>query len=189
MDFKQCSSCEKVLPGEQFALRKSSTGTWWIQGGRCRPCVNKRKIERLGDNYLLGTKRCRSCKIEKPKVEFAHKITQSGGVDNYCNPCRAERRREVEYGITPEQYDGMLAEQDNRCYLCKQSETAIHPRTGKIKRLSVDHCHSSGNVRRLLCSACNIGLGSFKDDPALLRAAALYLEENGLAPLGEEGEK
>jgi hypothetical protein len=43
-------------------------------------------------------------------------------------------------------------------------------------RLSVDHCHSTGRIRGLLCGVCNTGFGMFKNSPELLRKAALYAE-------------
>lgn len=73
-------------------------------------------------------------------------------------------------------YDAMLKKQDGACAICKQPERTLIKRTGKIKGLSVDHCHGSGKVRGLLCTACNYGVGAFKDDPALLRRAIVYLE-------------
>jgi hypothetical protein len=41
----------------------------------------------------------------------------------------------------------------------------------------LDHCHKTGKLRGLLCSGCNLGVGIFKDDPALLYAAISYLEK------------
>lgn len=70
--------------------------------------------------------------------------------------------------------------QGGGCAICARPETATHQKTGLPRELAVDHCHSSGLVRGLLCSDCNIGLGKFRDDPALLRAAIAYLEKHTL---------
>ncbi len=91
------------------------------------------------------------------------------------------RQRSMElvslYGITTADYNNMRWDQEGVCAICKQPETAIDTRwTGRVKRLSVDHCHSTGRVRGLLCSACNQGLGLLKT-PARLRAAEIYLEK------------
>ena len=58
----------------------------------------------------------------------------------------------------------MLAEQGGVCAICKVAPAA-----------HVDHDHATGAVRALLCFNCNGGLGQFKDDPDLLRAAADYV--------------
>lgn len=79
------------------------------------------------------------------------------------------------YSITASEYSIMLEQQGNVCAICKKPETAI--RNGKLQLLAVDHCHSSGKIRALLCHKCNQGLGAFHDDPLLLRAAAEYIEE------------
>jgi len=70
--------------------------------------------------------------------------------------------------LAPGEYARMLAAQKGVCKFCK--------RTCR-RRLSVDHCHDSNRVRWLLCSKCNSGLGSFNDDPELLREAADCLDE------------
>jgi hypothetical protein len=64
----------------------------------------------------------------------------------------------------------MLAENDNRCAICGAPPGE--------KRLAIDHSHATGRVRSLLCISCNNGLGRFKDDPALLRSAADYLDQH-----------
>lgn len=76
------------------------------------------------------------------------------------------------YGITDEDYARMLAEQGGRCAICGGEGTA----NSRIKRFHVDHDHKAGRVRGLLCQVHNQGLGYFQDDPALLRAAADYIE-------------
>ena len=75
------------------------------------------------------------------------------------------------YGITEQQYDEMLKAQDNKCAICKSSSTKDKRR----HRFAVDHCHSTGVVRGLLCSACNKGIGLFHDSQDILAAAIKYL--------------
>ena len=73
------------------------------------------------------------------------------------------------YGITIEEYDLLLEQQDNKCAICGTNTP------GGKGRFHVDHDHTSGAIRGLLCSSCNIGLGHFKDDPEILILAAEYL--------------
>jgi hypothetical protein len=73
------------------------------------------------------------------------------------------------YNLTPQEVDRMQDEQGNACRLCEVPFSERKPP-------NVDHCHKTGRVRGLLCTACNTALGKFKDDPALLRKAALYVE-------------
>ena len=81
------------------------------------------------------------------------------------------------YGITLEQYESMSEAQNHRCDICGNVEQSVD-RAGIPRRLAVDHCHTTGTIRKLLCSACNKALGGFRDDPELLRKAAAYIERN-----------
>jgi hypothetical protein len=76
-------------------------------------------------------------------------------------------------------YDNLFLRQKGLCAICKQPETFVDKRTGKVIDLAVDHCHETGKVRGLLCRQHNFGLGFFKDNPNLLNVAANYLTENG----------
>jgi len=82
-----------------------------------------------------------------------------------------ERKRR--FGITPEKYAELFKSQNGTCAICKNPETAT--RLGKVKALSVDHCHKSGVIRGLLCSDCNTGIGKLKDDISVLQSAIQYL--------------
>lgn len=79
----------------------------------------------------------------------------------------------LKYGISQEQFDAMLAEQNGGCALCDSREPG-----GRGQRFHVDHCHVSGKVRQLLCNACNHMLGCARDRPDVLRKAAAYLERH-----------
>ena len=81
------------------------------------------------------------------------------------------------YGMTTGEHERMLASQAGVCKICCQEETRVH-KDGSPVNLHVDHDHATGMVRGLLCHRCNIGLGSFNDDPSRLRAAANYLERH-----------
>jgi hypothetical protein len=83
----------------------------------------------------------------------------------------AAHKRKAKYGLDDETYTRMLEMQAGKCAICDAPQEK--QRYGK---LHVDHCHSSGEVRGLLCAACNTSLGLFRDSPRFLRLAASYLE-------------
>lgn len=99
------------------------------------------------------------------------------------NPLR-HRVREYrnKFGLTLEEYFKMHDAQGGACASCGFPET--ERRNGKIRWLAVDHCHSTGAIRGLLCGNCNQGIGRFRDDPKLLRAAADYLERHAITSNG-----
>jgi len=77
------------------------------------------------------------------------------------------------FGITIEDYERMFKEQNGVCAICGNPETVVT--NGEPWRLSVDHNHETGEVRGLLCTNCNNGLGRFKDSLDLFQKALVYL--------------
>lgn len=71
------------------------------------------------------------------------------------------------YGLTLDQYDQLLESQAGVCAICHNKD--------ETELLSIDHCHSSNEIRGLLCGKCNRGLGNFGDDVSLLLNAVNYL--------------
>jgi hypothetical protein len=83
-----------------------------------------------------------------------------------------ERAREGhlkrKYGLSLEEYEAMLTSQGGGCAICAAPPRDCFP-------LHVDHDHSTGRTRGLLCFTCNNALGDFNDDPDLLHAALCYV--------------
>lgn len=93
-----------------------------------------------------------------------------------ADPARVkDRYRVARYqDLSVAQIDLMLAQQDNRCACCKEP----------FKRIpNIDHDHTSGEVRGLLCTACNSGLGQFRDSIPKLLKACMYLDPGFLEKL------
>ena len=135
-------------------------------------------------------KLCPRCDTVKPLEEFPPAKRGKHGRYAYCLPCKREYAREKRrrvapevrqgwerkrtlrrYGITPEDYDRMLEEQGGGCAICGKTPEE------EGKNLGVDHCHSTGIVRGLLCRGCNQGLGHYRDRADWLDKASAYLRE------------
>ena len=127
------------------------------------------------------TKQCKVCEVVKPISEYHKAPGYSGGYKPQCKVCylayQKEKRLQIspetrrnywvkhKYGISLDEQHAMLQAQGGVCAICKQP----------MARLCVDHDHSNGAVRGLLCVPCNTGLGSFKDDKVILANALDYL--------------
>jgi hypothetical protein len=145
-------------------------------------------------------KKCSRCKQIKPRSEFHIDGRPNRDLQAQCKPCNAERQREWrwknrerskqkerrsyqrsgwsahlqrKYGITGEVYHSLLVSQGNACAICYDKTPG-----GRATRFHVDHCHSTGSVRGLLCSRCNQMIGYARNRPDLLKAGAEYLHRS-----------
>lgn len=83
------------------------------------------------------------------------------------------RNLKVKYGLTVKEFDTLIEKQNKVCAVCEQPEKLV--RNGNVQPLSVDHNHSTGEIRGLLCNDCNRNLIAQRDDPAIFLKAAAYL--------------
>lgn len=145
-------------------------------------------------------KTCKRCNATKELSDFFINVRRKDGVSTYCKPCQLEYQRaryndpenykrhkldreiylknrkdsvrkwylKTTYGLTPEEYDGLYSAGDGKCYICKREYDYY---------LHVDHNHSTGAIRGLLCNPCNRGLGLFGDSLENLKSAIAYLEQ------------
>jgi hypothetical protein len=129
-------------------------------------------------------KPCSICKIEKPLDAFDRRTHAKDGRRAQCRQCR----KEVEYakrgplagfanglrsgyGMSIDDYRGILAHQGGQCAVCRESLT----------RPVVDHDHKTGRVRGLICFRCNTWLSAFENQ-AFMKAATRYLREHAMLP-------
>lgn len=101
---------------------------------------------------------------EKYKARMAKFV--SSRTEEYWLTTRAKR-----YGLSLASFLAMYEAQGGKCWICSKPCDL----RGKA-HICIDHCHKTKRVRGLLCQTCNKSIGQFKDDPALLRRAAEYLE-------------
>lgn len=141
----------------------------------------ERNAEYMRAYYLAHPERFKRTPEQQAKVNAARRERYANDAE-YRERCKAEARgRDKEairdgrlrsqFGISAAEYDAMLDAQGGGCAICGNTASG----DGRGHRLHVDHCHESGQVRGILCAACNLGLGKFADDSERLRAAVAYL--------------
>ncbi len=155
----------------------------WIHNEQWKANNTLRLIAKVnGEMFYTRTKSCKNGHFKRYVITDKCVICSANGKakSKKENPIHAKKQKtkhhlKFSYGITIEEYEALLLKQNNLCFICQEPETATIK--GMIKKLAVDHCHSTKKVRGLLCLNCNMGIGKFKHNPELLRNAALYCEE------------
>lgn len=183
---KKCTVCGETKEIDLF-YRNSSQ-----KDGRhysCKACekAHRKDPKRKTIAEPNADKTCSKCGITKKVSDFYRNSSSYDGRAHSCKICNEERKRlyrakyperhkrsqrntkiKRAYGIDIETYDKMYEDQGGCCFLCGGSPSD--------RTLAVDHCHESGNVGKLLCGNCNLGLGNFKDSIEVLEKAIEYLK-------------
>ncbi len=147
---------------------------------------------------------CTKCEKEKTPSEMSKDKKRRNGLSSWCKDCRKQSARgwgksnpdkvkeryrlnkekpvdtlrvrnymlKVRYDLTLEGYDSLLQKQNYRCAICERDSKEMS------YFLHVDHCHTTGRVRGLLCAPCNTFLGYSKDSTKVFENAINYLEES-----------
>lgn len=155
-DSKACCECKQVQPLAEFTRRRKEPDGLAKQ---CRTCLKNRKRKWTEKNLEHVRETNRS-----PSLKYA---------ENH-----PERKREAmmkcKYGIGVKEYHKLLEQQNDGCAICGAPPT-VRPHSTRAT-LCIDHDHSTGRIRGLLCSHCNHAIGLMQDDPILLEKAAEYLK-------------
>lgn len=166
---RQCNKCWETKPISEFNQGPKERLTGGISQ-RCLSCEKAVGIERIFEARARRQQRADEDlrkKIRKPRKR-RRKESQA-------------RRAHRVYNIPPYELIKKRDDQGGRCAICRRKGKPTIGSKGRRKdglQLHIDHCHKTQHFRGLLCMNCNTGVGQFKDNPDLLRAAADYLERN-----------
>lgn len=170
MGKKICFKCGAKKPVANFSLRASGK-----HRNDCKECHNQQAKERYFRDLEKNRAARREYKKTRPEKtkeyrkryfekdpERRRRLAKESRLR--CKDSLKSQSLRWLYGITINDYRRMIEEQCGKCAICKE-ET----------KLVVDHCHSTGKVRGLLCGPCNFGIGNFKENKTALAAAIVYL--------------
>lgn len=165
--FKKCSRCEHLLYKEYFYKSKQTKDGLAVY---CRRCESARKKEARKDPKLAQNMRDANKKwyeANKDKKQLQNKTWLKNNKAKTRDTNLKNR-----FGIDLGDYNTLLESQDRKCAICGVEYDSLD------YEMHVDHCHSSGKIRGLLCKPCNLGLGLFKDNSETLLKAIEYLNIN-----------
>jgi hypothetical protein len=201
---KRCYRCGKTKPASEFYNNRGHRDGLSAACRPCtltEAHERWRKKHPEPPPYVAPTeKACTVCGVVKPLDQFHRNKNSRDGRKSDCAACctaaalkwnnehpdyhRAKAREyhqrhpgrtadnnlQWRLGVPRGTYDKMLASQGGKCAICGTTDPG--PR---LKRFHVDHCHTRNQVRGLLCYACNVGLGAFRDKSDLLISASEYI--------------
>lgn len=164
--------------------------------GKRKQGYYNRTDKEIESDIKQGSRVCTICNTRKPYKEFRKDKYQQDGRMSRCKDCmvifRAEKCKlrgaeatavlertyqlRRKYGLSLEQYDELLKKQEGSCAICGSSDS----RSTRTSNLFVDHCHTTGKIRGLLCHHCNIALGYMEDDIERLRKMIEYISDKSL---------
>jgi ribosomal protein L40E len=167
--YKVCRRCGANLPIGRY--KRYSTGTFYLD---CRSCTTKylRPLTRAWRARNKEREKATLKKYRNSHPEVAKKIRQKWAEKNPDKALAKKRRnRLAKYKISLAEYEAMATTQGGKCLICSCIPDS---------RLCVDHCHTHGHVRGLLCRSCNILLGSARDSVDVLMSAIDYLKRTSV---------
>ena len=147
-------------------------------------------------------KHCSRCGNAKLLSEFYKSSRSKDGYAPWCKVCMHSYQRETRlprnpqeqkrahlrrtFGITQAEYEAMLIAQNGVCAACGRPETKTDPRNGELMDLAIDHCHTTGKIRALLCGGCNTALGLLQDSPERIEQLLRYIQKFQVVQITEE---
>jgi hypothetical protein len=119
------------------------------------------------------TVKCTKCKTPRDVSWFNFDARRLSGHTPWCKPCLRAAQRLSRTGLSAEEFEILLRDQDGRCGICRASFGPEHP-------MRIDRT-GDGAVRGLLCARCKVGVSTFQENAERIRRAVKYLKREELA--------
>jgi len=135
-------------------------------------------VKILRQNKTMDSKEfklCTGCNSLKSVAEYG-KIKK--GTNTKCKQCIKYYNIHKAFGLSKSQYDAILKYQGSMCKICD-----MHISKCGSKGLAIDHDHSTGMIRGLLCVKCNSAIGLLKEDMRIMKRAIDYLSRKSVAKI------
>lgn len=141
---------------------------------RCRKCADKCRTPRIDPLIKMENRRKYKADYYQRNKKRIDKRNEEYRINNpeKINQQRLKYYLRSKLGLEIEDYEFMLNQHNFQCAICgyKQPENA-----NKYEKLYVDHNHTTGKIRGLLCMNCNSALGHFGENLTNLKNAVTYL--------------
>ena len=162
MPFKKTNNVSKSNCNRYHVKTECACGTSkdvpiaYLYYGGTKSCgCYRSELKQKGSFAKDGKKKCAHCRKVKKVECFATNNHCKDQLNPHCRECDHIKGIK-KYALDEITYNNMLVQQDNRCAICDRKPYK--------RRLAVDHCHSTGKIRGLLCNECNTLLGRLGDD-------------------------
>lgn len=139
-------------------------------------CIGCGKNFKFYDSYAVGARYCSTTCRNKSEKEQAREIyrkrfpTAADRTEAYKRTAK-NKQMHARYGITLDDFENQLKEQNYTCVMCKTEITGT-------RQAHMDHCHTTGKIRQILCRNCNYGLGFFRDNIEVMQAGIEYIKRH-----------
>lgn len=143
---KVCKKCEQEKPLTEFWISDKARGYLRSSCKECDKIVARAWYHRSPENKAKAYANSRKQALAKPRTP---KQARDYSLKN-------------KYDLPHGEYERLLASQDGRCALCQSADCGRKSGKWSAGHFMVDHCHSTGRVRGLLCHTCNVALGAYE---------------------------
>lgn len=172
---KTCTQCAEEKPLTEFYRDNSYSRNG--RQARCKMCKNAAARVSFANEFPEQ----KAARLKKQRAYYAKPdVRAARALQNKATRAKNHRKhkqnkRERTYGLSKDAFAELLAIQNGKCAICFTDNNGITPK-GHAREFFVDHDHNTGEVRGLLCSLCNLGIGNLRDNAEHLRNAIKYLE-------------
>lgn len=139
--------------------------------------INKHKLSDGSiAEYKVRRKKCHNCLTKQTLAARNKRFKTPEELRLYRLKVTRKSNLKRLYGLTEEDFESMLEAQNHKCKICNNN--IYRNAKSRKQKTCIDHCHTSGKVRGILCHRCNVSIGLMDDDPDRIEAMLNYLKNN-----------